>query len=122
MAVLITSLIAYFIPDMPSRVKDMYRREAFLYNDIVMKTELAIAKGDTAPLTDDMIQGIRRRTTIMTKFLPSRSLDETGRLNSLDSQAGVSYTPLKKRKQQLRKEKPEKENEAVGFGDPTLQV
>lgn len=43
--VVLTSLIAYLIPDVPTEVKKQIRREAYISNEIVIKTELVKAKG-----------------------------------------------------------------------------
>lgn len=42
--VVVTSLIAYLIPDVPSKVKKEIRREAYIANEIVIKAELEKAK------------------------------------------------------------------------------
>ena len=45
--VVLTSLIAYLIPDVPTEVKKEIRREAYISNEIVIKTELVKAKGQS---------------------------------------------------------------------------
>lgn len=45
--VVLTSLIAYLIPDVPTVVKKQIRREAYISNEIVIKTELVKAKGES---------------------------------------------------------------------------
>ncbi|XP_060605683.1 anoctamin-4-like isoform X3 [Ruditapes philippinarum] len=42
--VVITSLIAYLIPDIPAKVKKQIRRAAYISNEIVIKAELEMAK------------------------------------------------------------------------------
>lgn len=58
-----TSAIAYLIPDMPRKLREQLRREAYLTNEIVLKTELDIARGEDSALSDLEMQGIRRRVT-----------------------------------------------------------
>ncbi|KAL4233719.1 Anoctamin-1 [Mactra antiquata] len=43
--VVITSLIAWLIPDVPAKVKKQIRREAYIANEIVIKTEYEKARG-----------------------------------------------------------------------------
>ncbi len=43
--VMTTSAIAYLIPDMPRKLREQVRREAYLTNEIILKTELEIARG-----------------------------------------------------------------------------
>ena len=59
--VLTTSTIAYMIPDMPRKLREQVRREAYLTNEIVLKTELEIAKGEDGLLTEEEMRRIRRR-------------------------------------------------------------
>ena len=42
--IVITSAIAFLIPDMPRKLRMMVQREAYLTNEIVVKTELDRAK------------------------------------------------------------------------------
>ena len=42
----ITSLIAYLIPDVPAKVKKQIRREAYIANEIVIQTESRKARGE----------------------------------------------------------------------------
>lgn len=42
--VVITSFIAYLIPDIPSKVKKQIRRAAYISNEIVIKAELDKAR------------------------------------------------------------------------------
>jgi len=59
--ILTTSGIAYLIPDMPRKLREQLRREAYLTNEIVLKTELEIARGEDSVLSDLEMRGIRRR-------------------------------------------------------------
>lgn len=43
--VVITSLIAWLIPDVPAKVKKQIRRETYIANEIVIKTEYEKARG-----------------------------------------------------------------------------
>jgi len=43
--VVLTSLVAYLIPDVPAKVQKMIRREAYISSEIVIKTELEKARG-----------------------------------------------------------------------------
>lgn len=43
--VVVTSLIAWLIPDVPAVLKEQIRREAYITNEIVLKTELMRAQG-----------------------------------------------------------------------------
>ncbi|KAK3782661.1 hypothetical protein RRG08_037665 [Elysia crispata] len=54
--VVITSLIAWLIPDVPTLLKEQIRREAYITNEIVLKTELRRAHGEE--VTRDLIQAI----------------------------------------------------------------
>lgn len=45
--VVITGLIAWLIPDVPAKLKLHIRREAYMSNEIIIKTELLRAKGET---------------------------------------------------------------------------
>ena len=44
--VVLTSLIAYLIPDVPDKVKKQIRREAYIANEIVIQTESRKARGE----------------------------------------------------------------------------
>ena len=46
---------------MPRKLKEQLRREAYLTNEIVLKTELEIARGEDSILSDLDMRGIRRR-------------------------------------------------------------
>jgi len=45
---LITSLIAYIIPDVPSQLQKQIRHEKWLTTNMIIHTELARAKGDVS--------------------------------------------------------------------------
>lgn len=59
--IVLTSALAYLIPDMPRKLREQVRREAFLTNEIILKTELAIARGRPSPLSMLDLAKIRRR-------------------------------------------------------------
>jgi len=46
---------------MPQKLREQLRRENYLTNEIILKTELEIAKGRDANLSVDTIRSIRRR-------------------------------------------------------------
>ncbi|GFO33377.1 anoctamin, partial [Plakobranchus ocellatus] len=56
--VVFTSLIAWLIPDVPTLLKEQIRREAYITNEIVLKTELKRAHGEE--ITRDFIKHITR--------------------------------------------------------------
>ena len=43
--VVLTSLVSYVIPDMPAKLKEEIRREAYITNEIILRTELQRAQG-----------------------------------------------------------------------------
>ena len=43
--VVVTSILAWLIPDVPSVLKEQIRREAYITNEIVLTTELRRAQG-----------------------------------------------------------------------------
>ncbi len=47
---------------MPRKLREHVRREAYLTNEIIIKTELEIARGNRSVLTDDQMRSIRQRT------------------------------------------------------------
>lgn len=46
MVVVVTSLIAWLIPDVPTPLKEQIRREAYITSEIVLRTELNRARGE----------------------------------------------------------------------------
>ncbi|KAL8585793.1 hypothetical protein ACOMHN_037356 [Nucella lapillus] len=51
--VVVTSMIAWLIPDVPTLLKEQIRREAYITNDIILRTELQRAHGlDIEAITD----------------------------------------------------------------------
>lgn len=66
-----TNLIAFIIPDMPHRLKEQVRREAYLTNEIIIKTELDISHGEDGVLTEDELHRIRRRVAAGTNRIPN---------------------------------------------------
>ena len=61
MVIVVTSALAYLIPDMPRKLREQVRREAYLANEIILKTELKIARGSKGGLSDNEMKGIRHR-------------------------------------------------------------
>ncbi|XP_012941487.1 anoctamin-4 [Aplysia californica] len=59
--VVVTSLIAWLIPDVPSVLKEQIRREAYITNEIVLKTELRRAHGEE--VTEDMVSSLTTEET-----------------------------------------------------------
>ena len=80
--VLITSGVDYLIPDIPRKLREHVRREAYLTNEIILKTELEIARGHRGALTDDQMRQIRQRVRGPLLSMLSTSADgskESGR-------------------------------------------
>ncbi|WAR07832.1 ANO1-like protein [Mya arenaria] len=92
LVVVLTSLVAYAIPDVPAKVKKQIRREAYVSSEIVIKTELDKARGKSV---DDIVLGslaarfkkglssgngseLRKRTNEKTGEV--QTVDETGML------------------------------------------
>ena len=42
---MLTGFMSKLIPDMPRKIKEQHRREAYLTNEIILKVELDLAKG-----------------------------------------------------------------------------
>ena len=61
--IVITNFVAYIIPDMPRKLREQMRRETYLTNEIIMKTELEIARGEDGIISDRELASIRRRAT-----------------------------------------------------------
>jgi anoctamin-1 len=59
--IVLTSLLAYAIPDMPRKLKEQVHREAYLTNEIILKTELDITKGAKPEISEGDLRDIRRR-------------------------------------------------------------
>ena len=57
--VVATSLIAWLIPDVPAEIKKQIRREAYISNEIVIKTEFVKARGESIgdKIIGDMLAG-----------------------------------------------------------------
>lgn len=45
MVVVVTSLMAWLIPDIPALLKEQIRRETYITNEIILRTELQRAQG-----------------------------------------------------------------------------
>lgn len=54
--VVITSLLSWLIPDVPAVLKEQIRREAYITNEIVLKTELRRAHGEA--ITDRFLSSL----------------------------------------------------------------
>ena len=78
--VIITSAVDYFIPDIPRKLREHVRREAYLTNEIIIKTELEIARGHRGQLTDDQLNEIRRRVRgpLMSLFAKTNGKETEG--------------------------------------------
>ena len=61
LVILITNFVAYLIPDMPRKLREQVRREAYLTNEIILKTELEKAQGQDGVLTPQQLEEIRKR-------------------------------------------------------------
>lgn len=56
--VVITGLIAWLIPDVPSELKRMIRKEAYISNEIVIKTELLRAQGKAPEDVEEFVETV----------------------------------------------------------------
>lgn len=54
--VVVTSLLAWLIPDIPSDLREQIRREKYVTNEIVLATELKRARGET--VTDKVLLSV----------------------------------------------------------------
>ena len=81
--VVITNFVAYIIPDMPRKLKEQVRREAYLTNEIIMKTELDLARGDDDQLSPEELAAIRKRANA---YLLG---DSASMMNRLDAESGA---------------------------------
>ena len=73
---LLANAIDYFIPDVPRKLREHCRREAYLANEIILKTELEIARGGSEQLTEEQLRNIRQR--VRGPLLHSLSMPEKG--------------------------------------------
>ena len=55
--VVLTSVIAWLIPDIPSKTKERIRQEAFITQKVIMKEELRRAREDKALVRDLLLVG-----------------------------------------------------------------
>ncbi|XP_076079215.1 anoctamin-1-like [Mytilus galloprovincialis] len=69
--VFITGLIAWLIPDVPAQLKVQIRREAYISNEIIIKTELLRAQGKSPEEGEAAIEAI-------SDVGPQYQLDDTG--------------------------------------------
>ena len=81
--IVITNFVAYIIPDMPRKLREQVRREAYLTNEIILKTELDIARGDDDHLSAEELAVIRKRAN-------AYLLGDTASMNNrLDAESGA---------------------------------
>ncbi|WAR07941.1 ANO1-like protein [Mya arenaria] len=96
LVVVLTSLVAYAIPDVPAKVKKQIRREAYVSSEIVIKTELDKARGKSV---DDIVLG-----SLAARFkkglssgngseLRKRTNEKTGEVQTVD-ETGVSVSNI----------------------------
>ena len=78
--VIITSAVDYLIPDIPRKLREHVRREAYLTNEIILKTELEIARGHRGALTEDQLRQIRQRVRgpLMSLFSKANDSKDSG--------------------------------------------
>ena len=81
------------IPDMPRKLREQVRREAYLANEIILKTELKIARGAKGNLTDDEMTGIRRRMNDLVLRARSQKEKPEGNEHDHDHDHGHSHDP-----------------------------
>ena len=60
-----TSFIAWLIPDRPVSLANQVRREAYLANEIILKTELHRARGESSKLTEGELRAIHKMERAM---------------------------------------------------------
>ena len=70
MIVVITGLIAYLIPDVPAELKVQIRKEAYISNEIIIKTELLRAQGKSPEEDTALVE--------MAETVPVYQSDDTG--------------------------------------------
>ena len=71
LVILFTNLVAYVIPDMPRKLREQVHREAYLTNEIILKTELEKAHGMDGVLSPQQLEDIRRRAKSNLDSTPS---------------------------------------------------
>ena len=81
--ILITNFVAYIIPDMPRKLREQIRREAYLTNEIIMKTELEIARGEDGIISDRDLASIRRRAQVTLRVSDAPNTDDASMNNKL---------------------------------------
>ena len=71
MIVVITGLIAWLIPDVPAELKVQIRKEAYISNEIIIRTELLRAQGKSPEESEAALESISEVT-------PQYQLDDNG--------------------------------------------
>ncbi|XP_064627237.1 anoctamin-5-like isoform X2 [Lineus longissimus] len=79
--VILTSIIAWLIPDVPHKLKLLIRRENYITNEIILRTELERFRGNILiddksknyPLSDEEMRLIRRTTLMRSQSSPDPS-------------------------------------------------
>ncbi|XP_046373983.1 anoctamin-1-like isoform X3 [Haliotis rufescens] len=92
--VVVTSLVAWMIPDVPSELKEQIRREAYVTNEIVLKTELMRAHGQeitasTIALVSDEESG--RYSPRLSEDFEEPKLIHRGVNNGVESEDSKTY-------------------------------
>ena len=67
----ITGLIAWMIPDVPAELKIQIRKEAYISNEIVIKTELLRAQGKSPESVDTIAEAVN-------EYTPEYMADDSG--------------------------------------------
>ena len=88
-----TSIVAYIIPDIPSKLRQQLRQESILTNEIVLETELKRARGEGESLSQEEMKNIRRRAILMLDSVDSRSNALKVIVNTLQSKSPDDSSP-----------------------------
>lgn len=68
---MITGLIAWLIPDVPGELKIQIRKEAYISNEIIIKTELLRAQGKSPEESEAVLESVSEAP-------PQYQLDDNG--------------------------------------------
>ena len=96
---LITTAVDYLIPDIPRKLREHVRREAYLTNEIILRTELQIARGSRGGLSEEQLREIRQRVRGPMLHMLSMS-DDSGAKDAWDGRAGESERSRKDSEQE----------------------
>ena len=61
-------MTAYLIPDVPKKLQQYIRREAYLTNEIILQTELSIAQAERSASQPEYNESLKRRRLIRRFF------------------------------------------------------